>query len=176
MRRASRTSEDILGQVYCRPGKLGLGAKGGQLSGVLFGEALLHIPPAHCAIETTPGVFAVSESTMGHRQEEQIKSVGRALARRETPLKRRDRLSVPASAELRHTQRVEIDRRQWRQRDRLAGQGQRLIGIARADTARGRLARQIVGPKRGSPRRLGGLLLIRLGLLSMAQPGIDLTT
>ena len=57
-------------------------------------------PPTQGAVEVGPRLGDLTEPLAGHGQEEQVESVGLALAGRETLLQGGDGLDIPASAVL----------------------------------------------------------------------------
>ena len=125
-----RLREDIVGQLADGAGqdRLGLGAEGGQLLGVLRRSGSFCSPSQRTArSKQLAGFFAVSQPVVGHGQEEEVEGVGLAAAGGQASLQGRDGLGVPARAVLDDAQRVEVD------------------GL-----------RQEPGPRRGGPARARG--------------------
>ena len=101
-------------------------------------------PPAEGAVEVGPCPVDLAQLVAGHGQEEQVEGVGLALAGGEAFFQGGDRLGILARTVLGNAQRVEVDGRAGRQRDRLPGQDQRLLGIAQGGRAGGQPPGQVV--------------------------------
>ncbi len=84
-------------------------------------------PPPQRSVELGARPRDLADLEPSHGQEEQVEGVGLALAGRETLLQRGDGLGILARAVLGDAQRVQVDGRIGRRRDRLARQGQRLL-------------------------------------------------
>ena len=92
----SRPLEDVVGQFPRRPGedRLGLGAEGGQLLGLISRERPGMAHPFDRAIEAPPRFFAMPQAVMGHGLEEKVKPIKLTLPGLQALLEGRHRLGI----------------------------------------------------------------------------------
>ena len=172
-----RRCEDVRRQFagWAGQDRFRLSAELGQRGGGLVGELLLELP-AHGAIERVTGLDRVAQAVMGHRQEEQVKGIGLALAGGDALLQGRDRIGMPARTVLGDAQRVEVDRRAGRERGGFPGQDERALGIAQPGWAGEQPPGQIVVLLSAGESRFCSLGQVGQRLLRMAQAIVNRAT
>ena len=155
---------------------LGLGLEHVELFGPPgSGGVGVFATPAEGAVEVSPCPVNLAQRVAGHGQEEEVETIGLTLAGGEAFFQGGDRLGILARTVLGNAQRVEVDGCAGRQRDRLLGQDQRLLGIAQGSRAGGQPPGPVVVILGAGLRGFDSLLHIGPGLLAVAQSIMDLT-